>query len=93
MVLEQRVTEMPSPVLESLGLKLLDFTVVDMELSRKALESHLLKFILRIDHPEYAARHRALLVDKTFYENQIKTSKVRNIYIGTPRDKCAAFSS
>jgi hypothetical protein len=79
LVLEQRVTETPSPVLESLGLKLLDFTVVDMELSRKALESHLLKFILRIDHPEYAARHRALLVDKTFYENQIETSKEKVI--------------
>ena len=75
MVLEERVAETP-PILESLGLKLLDFTVVDMELSMKALESHLLKFILRIDHPEYAARHRALLVDNTFYENQIETSKV-----------------
>ena len=70
------MTDKPSPILKSLGLKLLDFTVVDMELSRKALEFHLLKFILRIDHPEYAARHRALLVDKTYYENLIEASKV-----------------
>ena len=66
----------PSLILQSLGLKLLDFNVVNMELSNKALEFHLLKHTLRVDHPEYAVRHRALLVDRTFYENQIENSKV-----------------
>ena len=63
-------------ILQSLGLRLLNFTLVDMELSERAMEFHLLKFVLRLDHPEYAARHRALLVDKTFYKNQIDASKV-----------------
>ena len=76
LVMEEGVRETPPPVLEALGLRLVDFTVVDMGLSEKALEFHLLKFILRLDHPEYAARHRALLVDQTFYEDQIATSKV-----------------
>ena len=76
LVLEGKVGKAPSPVLAAVGLRLLDLTVVDMELSGRALEFHLLKFILRIDHPEYAARHRALLVDQTFYENQIDSSKV-----------------
>ena len=66
----------PSPALQSLCLSLLDFTVVDLELSTKALEAHLLKHTLRVDHPEYAVRHRALLVDRTFYNDQIEDSKV-----------------
>ena len=76
LVLEQHMTESPSSILESLGLQLLDFSVVDMELSVKALELHLLKLILRIEHPEYALRHRAMLVDRTLYEKQIEDSKV-----------------
>ena len=75
-MLEEEITKCPSPVLHSLGLTLLDFNVVNMHLSTKALQAHLLKLTLRIDHPEYAIRHRALLVDRTFYEEQIEEDKV-----------------
>ena len=70
---------------------LLDFTVVDMELSLKALEFHLLKFTLRIEHPEYAVRHRALLMDHTHYEKQIEESKVKvsELKIGILSVQCA----
>lgn len=76
LVMEERVRETVPAILKHLGLKMLDFTVVDMGLSQRALDSHLLKFVLRLDHPEYAARHRALLVDHTFHEQQIAVSKV-----------------
>lgn len=76
-MLEEDIKDAPFPVLQSLGLVLLDFTVVDMELSLKALEFHLLKLTLRIEHPEYAVRHRALLVDRALYKQQIEDSKVR----------------
>lgn len=75
-VLEEDIKDGPSPVLQSLGLSLLDFSVVDMELSLKALEFHFLKVTLRLEHPEYAVRHRALLVDRSLYEQQIEDSKV-----------------
>lgn len=76
LVLEEHIRDSPSPVLWSLGLSLLDFNVVNMELSTTALQSHLLKLTLRIEHPEYAVRHRALMVDRTFFEKQIEGSKV-----------------
>lgn len=75
-MLEEDIKDGPPPVLLSLGLCLLDFSVVDMELSLKAVEFHFLKIILRLEHPEYAVRHRALLVDRTLYEQQIEDSKV-----------------
>lgn len=75
-MLEEGIKDGPSSVLQSLGLCLLDFSVVDMELSLKALECHLLKVTLRLEHPEYAVRHRALLVDRALYEQQIEDSKV-----------------
>ena len=76
LVLEEHMSEAPSPILQSMDLHLLDFSVVDMELSVKALELHLLKLILRIEHPEYALRHRGMLVDRTLFEKQIEDSKV-----------------
>ena len=76
MVLEERIEDCPSPILHSLGLRLLDFSVVNMALSPSALEGHLLKLTLRLEHPEYAVRHRALLVDRTLYEKQVEDSKV-----------------
>lgn len=82
LVLEEEITKCPShPILHSLGLSLLDFNVIDMQLSAKALQGHLLKLTLRIDHPEYAIRHRALLVDRTFYEDQIQDDKVTSLMI------------
>ena len=84
LVLEEHITNSPSRILESLGLTLLEFSVVDLQLSAKALESHLLKVTLRIDHPEYAIRHRALLVDRTFYEDQIQQCKVATLLYHTP---------
>ena len=76
LVLEERIEDCPSPILHSLGLCLLDFSVVNMALSPSALEGHLLKLTLRLEHPEYAVRHRALLVDRTLYEKQVEDSKV-----------------
>ena len=78
LVLEESVSSGPSLILQSLGLNLLDFNVIDLELSPKALESHLLKHTVRVDHPEYAIRHRALLVDCTFYRNQMENSQVHD---------------
>lgn len=80
-MVEEDIRDGPSSVLQSLGLGLQDFSVVDMELSLKALEFHLLKLTLRLEHPEYAVRHRALLVDRTLHEQQMEDSKVESGYL------------
>ena len=75
-VLEEHVRDAPSTTLQSLGVRLLDFCVVDLELSTAALETHLLRHTLQLERPEYSVRHRSLLADLVLHEKQVESCQV-----------------
>lgn len=65
-----------SPFLSDLNIyDALQFSVVDIELRKKALENSLLDFVLSHERPEHQVAHRSLLADLSLHEEELENQQ------------------
>lgn len=77
-VMESDGTIRLSSFLSNLGIhSILDSSVVDIELKKKALENNLQKFIVAHEHPEYQISYKSLLTDLSLHEQKLEASQDR----------------
>lgn len=77
-VVESDGTIRLSSFLSNLGIhSILDSSVVDIELKKKALENNLQKFIVAHEHPEYQISYKSLLTDLSLHEQKLEASQDR----------------
>lgn len=73
-------SDQASQVLRSLALELSDFSVVNLNLSREGLQSHLQRFIMNHERPEFSIRYKSLITDLALHHQQFEDSQVSTYY-------------
>ena len=65
-----------SPFLSSLGIHdILQFSITDMELKKRALENIMQDFVLSHERPEYQISHRSLLADLSLHQQELEVQQ------------------